>query len=113
MKYQVFQIVITREISDSINRGHKSEIYTAYLDTMVRGSDGYDEETHTPFYTHVADVEAVDLEDAFCIMNAWDCPEAVERLAPCHSLSVGDILVSGETAYIVDSCGYTQIAFQA
>lgn len=63
-------------------------------------------------YEHVANVKDDDLEAAFMVMNRWtNADEAlVERLAPLHSLSVGDVVVD-ETgkAHLVASFGFEPV----
>jgi len=60
----------------------------------------------------VATVDTTDLDEAFAIMNRWtDSDEAkVTRLAPLHSLSVGDILETDDGKfYLVDDWGFEEI----
>jgi hypothetical protein len=63
-------------------------------------------------YTHVANVEAEDMERVFAIMNVWpDWAEShIERLAPLHSLSVGDVLHDGAKAHVVATFGFKELA---
>jgi len=60
-------------------------------------------------YAHVANVESNDLEEVFHLLNAWDEPERVNRLADVYSLSVGDILTKDGTNYLVAKRGFTQL----
>lgn len=60
-------------------------------------------------YRKVADVEAVNMEHVYELMNLWPQPENwIKRLAPLHSLSVGDVVVSDQTksAWIVAGAGF-------
>lgn len=59
-------------------------------------------------YEHVANVQTSDLDEAFLIMNRWSETDEnrVERLEPLHSLSVGDVLVDGDMAFVVASFGF-------
>lgn len=61
------------------------------------------------YYSHVANVATDDKEEAFEIMNLWTpkCEAKVTRLAPLHSLSVGDVVVDeAGVAHYVDRFGY-------
>jgi len=44
------------------------------------------------YYDHVANVDTDNMDDAFGLMNMWDDVSKVEKLGPCSSMSVGDIL---------------------
>ncbi len=61
------------------------------------------------YYDLVAEIEATDLKQVFDIGNIG--PErAITRLAPMHSVSVGDIIMDeqGDT-HLVASMGFTKI----
>ena len=61
-------------------------------------------------YSHVADIDASTLDDAFHIHNMQN-EEQITRYAPQHSLSVGDILVNELGAlWLCENIGWTQLA---
>jgi hypothetical protein len=86
---KVYQIQLTDAETDAFNRGVQTEKTKAYLSRMFDGTFKPEIFEH---YTHVANVATDDMEDAFRLMNLWDDETKVERLGPCSSMSVGDIL---------------------
>lgn len=104
--YRVFQIVLTREDCDRVNRGEMVGKYEAQLDTR-RGKIP----AHTvQYFREVAHVKAAGLEDVFRIMNLWESEEPVTRLAPLHSLSVGDVLFDPEgKAHVCAPFGFKEL----
>ena len=67
-----------------------------------------------PYYTHVADIDANELEDAFYIHNNPHGDEILEqqitRYGTQHSMSVGDLLVDEKgNIYIVDRIGFEYV----
>ena len=78
-----------------------------------RGSDKFSI-TFLPYYTHVADIDATELEDAFYIHNNPEGDEILEqqitRYGRQHSMSVGDLLVDEKgNIYIVDTFGFEYV----
>ena len=61
------------------------------------------------YYTHVANVDVHDMEEAFHIMNLWDDEYKVEKLGRCSSMSVGDILEHDGKLYRCASFGFTPL----
>ena len=60
---------------------------------------------------HVATIEAVDLHAVFEIGNIGP-EDKIERLAPMHSISVGDVIVDeDEKSFSVDPVGFSEITF--
>ena len=60
-------------------------------------------------YKHVATVDTDDLDEAFRLTNLWDDEDRVEKKAPMHSTSVGDVLKTPDGTYhLVDNVGFTQ-----
>jgi len=95
MKYQVYQIRLSEQIYNEVNRldSHDAAAkrypeYKAHLDT-IRGK--YSPE-YLGLYTHVCTIsDADDLEHVFEIGNIG--PDYfIENHAPMHSLSVGDLV---------------------
>jgi hypothetical protein len=88
---KVYQIKLTDEEINIIRRDHEhTPRIKAYFDREF-------ERTFKPenfeYYTHVANVDTDDMEEAFRLMNLWDDESMVEKLGSCSSMSVGDILV--------------------
>lgn len=118
-KFAVYQLKLTRAESDRVNElGSWAEAeaenpkIAAYQ--AMRFSERF-EARFFKFYDKVAVVTVDgDEESVFMVMNRWsdkdkDC---VERLAPLHSLSVGDIVENLETGEmkIVADFGFNQIS---
>lgn len=86
---KVYQIQLTDEEVAAINRGEQSEKSKAYFSRMF---DGDLKPEIFQFYSHVASVDTDDREEAFKLMNLWEDESKIERMGPCSSMSVGDIL---------------------
>jgi hypothetical protein len=86
---KVYQIQLTDEEYLAVrNNGKTTPRIQAYLS---RSFDSMFKAENFEFYTHVANVHTDDMEDAFRAMNLWEGVQ-VDRLVPCSSMSVGDIL---------------------
>lgn len=114
MKYAIYQNSL-RDIGDDINRlgwdnaADKYSKVRAHLDCSLLGSERFKPEYFAE-YKLVAYIEAEGLEDVFHVGNMG--PEsAIERHAPMHSLSVGDIVVDPDDgeAFMVNGCGFGDI----
>ena len=91
---KVYQIQLSDAEVDALNRGEEFEKGKAYFSRMF---DGKFKPEIFQFYDHVANVASDNVEEAFTLMNLWNDVSKVERLGPCSSMSVGDILeVDGE-----------------
>ena len=104
---KLYQIVIDKDLSDLINReGWDCHVKAkAYIEsqegrTKIALANGC--------YTHVANIVADDLNHAFEAGNIGP-EDRIERLAQMHSVSVGDVLVDDEGAWIVMPVGYREI----
>jgi hypothetical protein len=114
MQFTVKQIRIERSVYDEVNAlGHEAAAnkypeYAARMETSFKGSLGYLPE-YSVYYVPVCEIDAVDLDDVFKIGNIG--PEAsITRLAPMHSVSVGDIIENtAGTQYMVDSFGFKEL----
>lgn len=89
---KVYQIQLTDLEITIANSGGTSPRLKAYFDRSF-------ESTFDPIsfehYTHVANVDVNDMEDAFEAMNLWEESiyfEDIFKLGRCSSMSVGDIL---------------------
>ena len=86
-----------------------SEKITAYADqgSSRKVEDGsYDAAKWFHAYSHVATVDADDLDEVFHLTNLWHKPELVEKHSSMHSVSVGDILEMNGEFFLVAGCGF-------
>ena len=104
---KVFQIVIDKDLSDLINSegwdchvNAKSYLLAKDGDAKIALQNGC--------YTHVANIVADDINHAFEAGNIGP-EDRIERLAQMRSVSVGDILVDDEGAWLVMPVGYKEV----
>ena len=104
---KVFQIVIDKDLSDLINKeGWDCHVDAkAYIEAQ-EGRAGIGLANGS--YTHVANIVADDINHAFEVGNIGP-EDRIERLAKMHSVSVGDILVDNEGAWLVMPVGYREV----
>ena len=118
MKYQLFQIQLTNEEVDAINAAgdhgvipkNKARI-GMQMDFSGSKTAFLAKEAFTKgFYSHVANIEANDLDEVFEIGNIG--PEsAIERLSRMSSVSVGDLLIDEDgNKSVVASFGFEEVA---
>ena len=114
MLYTVYQIRVERSVLDRVNQlGHEGAAaqypeYRARLDTMFRGSKLYKPQ-YAEYYQPVCMITAEDLEGVFQIGNMGP-EDSITRLAPMHSVSVGDIIEDADGRRVmVDSFGFGEI----
>ena len=93
---KVYQIQLSDAEIAAVNNGETSDRIKAYFD---RSFERTFKAENLQYYTHVANVDTNDMEEAYALMNLWNDESKVERLGPCSSMSVGDILVI--------ECGWT------
>lgn len=87
--------------------GSKNPLVGAYLNCSL-GADEYSPDMFE-HYSHVANIEANNLEHAFAISNGI-VEGNIERLDKCPSLSVGHILIDeDDVKHMVDSFGFSEI----
>jgi len=92
---KVYQIQLTDAEVAAVNNGETSDRIKAYFD---RSFEGTFKAENFQYYTHVANVNTNDMEEAFTAMNLWDegplgaLVERVDWDRRCSSMSVGDIL---------------------
>ena len=106
---KVYQIQLTNEEVDALNRGEENDKFKAYFSRMFDGTFKPEIFEH---YTHVANVYTDDMEVAFREMNLWEDVNMVETFADrnCSSMSVGDILeMEDGSLHRVASWGFTAI----
>ena len=114
MLYTVYQIRVERRVLDRVNElGHEGAAaqypqYRARLNTMIRGSRGYLAE-YAEYYSPVCMINAETLDGVFQIGNMGP-EDSITRLAPMHSVSVGDIIEDqAGRRVMVDSFGFGEI----
>ena len=105
---KVFQIQLTNEEVDIINSDGE---YTPKIKAFFsRVFDSNFNASNFQYYTHVANVATDDMEEAFRAMNLWDDAAEVQKLGPCSSMSVGDILeIENGQRYRCASMGFELI----
>ena len=103
---KVYQIHLSdAEYEDANDRGVITDKVKAYYDRMF---DHTFKAEQRKFYTHVANVDTDDMEEAFKLMNLWPWTK-VEKLDRCTSMSVGDILEVDGKFYRCASFGFDLI----
>ena len=115
MQFRVLQIQVDRCVSDCVNAlGHSGAAaqypeYAARMDTSFKGSLGYKPE-YAQYYKQVCSIDADDLDAVFEIGNIG--PESrITRLAPMHSVCVGDIIEDPQgKQYMVNSFGFKELS---
>ncbi len=111
MKYQVYQITVTAADVRDLNAGvelPKLEARTEmrFADNMSSAAAAAMDAGH---YTHVADIEADDLDAVFEIGNIGP-EENIVRHRPMSSISVCDVIATDETSYVVAPIGFKELA---
>ena len=89
---KVYQIQLTDAEIAAVNNGETSDRIKAYFD---RSFERTFKAENFQYYTHVADVDVDNFEDAFEAMNLWEESIHFENIfpqGPCASMSVGDIV---------------------
>ncbi len=114
MRFTVYQIQIARSVYNQVNElGHEGAAekfpeYRAYMDCSFRGSKKYKPE-YAEYFKPVCTIEADNLNRVFDIGNIGP-EEKIIRLAPMHSISVGDIIEDADGRRVmVDSFGFGEI----
>ena len=102
----VYQIQLTDAEIAAVNNGETSDRIKAYFD---RSFERTFKEENFQYYTHVANVDTNDMEEAFALMNLWEDESKVEKLGPCSSMSVGDILDVDGKLFRCASFGFDEI----
>ena len=104
---KVYQIRLTDAEIAAFNNGETSDRIKAYL--FDRSFERTFKASNFQYYDHVANVDTNDMEEAFELMNLWNDESKVERLGPCSSMSVGDILDVNGTLFRCASMGFDEI----
>ena len=103
---KVYQIQLTDAEVAAVNNGETSDRIKAYFD---RSFERTFKAENFQYYNHVATVDTNDMEEAFALMNLWEDESKVEKLGPCSSMSVGDILDVDGTLFRCASFGFEAI----
>ena len=118
MKFAIYQISLTDAEIDLINSTgdfnsvpkKAASLKMDFANDEIGGL-AYDA-MEAGYYTHVANIEANDLNGVFQIGNIGP-EENIERLAPMHSLSVGDVIVDEEgQCNVVAKFGFVAFSFR-
>jgi hypothetical protein len=108
MKFELFQINLTDADYRLYDMGEDFPKLKAWRDAISLGSckAGLDGD----FYEKVAVIDAEDLDDVFEIGNIGP-EENITRLAPMHSVSVGDLIATPDgDLFVVKGVGFEKIA---
>lgn len=107
---KVYQIQLTDLEITIANEGGSTPKLKAFYDRMFESTF---KSENFQYYTHVANVDVDGFEQAFRAMNLWEDDEnfdRVERLSPCSSMSVGDIVEDHDgKLYRCASFGFTAL----
>lgn len=103
---KVYQIQLTDAEVAAVNNGETSDRIKAYFD---RSFERTFKTENFQYYDHVANVATDDAHYAFRLMNLWDDESKVERLGPCSSMSVGDIIEVDGQRFRCASFGFDAI----
>ena len=105
MRYSVYQIHLTDVQYDD-------EVIVEVYRNVTFGCSVESVMAAKPLYSKVCTIEANDLEEVFTIGNIG--PEyRIERIAPMHSVSVGDVIVDEQGyASVCMPMGYKQFGKQ-
>lgn len=107
---KVYQIQLTDLEITIANEGGSTPKLKAFYDRMFESTFKAE---NFQYYTHVANVDVDGFEQAFRAMNLWEDDEnfdRVERLGPCSSMSVGDIVEDHDgKLYRCASFGFTAL----
>ena len=108
---KVYQIQLTDAEIAAVNNGETSDRIKAYFD---RSFERTFKAENFQYYTHVANVDTNDMENAFEAMNLWE--ESIyfedifiQTLGRCSSMSVGDILDVDGKLFRCASFGFDEI----
>ena len=112
MQYTVKQIHLTDDQINQINKNPDvvPDFYKRYLDATMFPKSAEVIQAAYDDYKVVAKIDACDLEEVFKIGNGMGDKTAITRLAPMHSVSVGDIVVTEDgKEYYVASFGFEEV----
>ena len=108
--YNVYQIRLTDEDRDQVNSmgwsaANVNPRVKAYLDKDMNIQSAFD----SGYYNLVSKITAEDLDGVFRVGNIGP-EENIERIAPMHSISVGDVIMTPEGKYFgVSGIGFEEV----
>jgi hypothetical protein len=112
MKFDLYQFVLTNEMIDEVNTPDRKEypdFYKKYMDVTWKPT-AEAILAAKEYFVKVAEIDARNFEDVFTVGNVG--PEGqINRLAPMHSISVGDVVVCDGVAKFVAPMGFDSVAF--
>jgi hypothetical protein len=115
--FALFQIQITQDMRDHINTFGWEALsdlpaFETKQELSIRGSSKFVPVRHDIFFEQVSTITAENLEDVFRVGNLGP-EDQIERFAPMHSPSIGDVVVDMENgrSFMVDPFGFERIVF--
>jgi len=103
-----FENALIEAYGDFVNPAYAKKLAAGEVGKIRSGSIA-SVESKWKHYVHVATVDTDDLDETFRLTNLWDDEDRVEKKAPMHSTSVGDVLKTSDGTYhLVDNVGFTQ-----
>lgn len=115
MTYQIHQIIISDAAAAEVNRSEQApQWYLEYL-AINRAPTQELITKARRMYSHVANIIAEDLDEAFDIGNSLRKEASqlwIDRLGPMRSVSVGDVLIDkAGAAFVVTAFGFDSVQF--
>ena len=105
MKFGIYQINLSNDEINKVNAGQNVPKFNASRDGMI----GKFKPENFEFYDKVAEIKGNTLDDVFQVGNIGP-DEYIERYAPMHSLSVGDIIEDeAGDMFVVARFGFKQL----
>lgn len=104
--YQVFQIQLSKE---DLRQGDDNERSPRMIANFETWAGRPESAIKLGMFKRVCEIEAKDIDQVFEIGNLG--PErAITRLAPMHSISVGNVIFTPEAKYMIcDSIGWREL----
>ena len=115
-RYTVYQFKLSHEAADEVNRVGWDEAMKLFPEVEINlrvsfmgGSTNFSE-WMSEYYNPVCTIDAESLNQVFHIGNMGP-EESIERLAPMHSVSVGDVIFDSQnnTYTMVDGDGFSEL----
>lgn len=103
---KLYQILLSRDACNRVNRGEHVPEHAAYSRASFDG-----EFPGSAHYRHVADLNAYHLDEAYEVGNIGPAGKITRHLS-MRSVSVGDVLVQADgSAHMVAPCGFEPVDF--
>jgi len=111
--FTIYQQHLSEAASDKLNSvgwdgdfGDFEAAIVCHRDVKFQGSEQF-KPHYFNLYSKVGKVEAEDLDDVYFIGNTRH--NEIEKFDKMHSVSIGDIIESEGTFFMVDGYGFTQV----